>query len=210
MTPGQSMTACGAKTRRDTPCKRGAGWGTGHPGVGRCKLHGGASPNAELVGAVEIARRQMHAMGVALDVHPHQAIQQCIRIAAGEVQYATERIAELAPEDAVGPVVTTRPLKYEKGAESSTERVEEHGPPAAHIWIKVRHDAMDRLVAYSKVALAANVQEHAARIAEQEGQLIATAIARILADLGVGDHPEARPVVRRHLTEIAEIADGES
>lgn len=25
------------------PCKRPAGWGTGHPGTGRCKLHGGKS-----------------------------------------------------------------------------------------------------------------------------------------------------------------------
>lgn len=34
---------CGAKTRNGTPCKKTAGWGTNHPGTGRCKLHGGAS-----------------------------------------------------------------------------------------------------------------------------------------------------------------------
>lgn len=34
---------CGAKTKRGTPCKRPAGWGTNHVGEGRCKLHGGAS-----------------------------------------------------------------------------------------------------------------------------------------------------------------------
>ncbi|MEA3401317.1 MAG: HGGxSTG domain-containing protein [Armatimonadota bacterium] len=38
------MRTCGAKTRRGTPCKQPAGWGTDHPGEGRCKLHGGASP----------------------------------------------------------------------------------------------------------------------------------------------------------------------
>ena len=38
------MLICGAKTRRSgTPCRRPAGWGTDHPGRGRCKLHGGAS-----------------------------------------------------------------------------------------------------------------------------------------------------------------------
>lgn len=40
------MTAsCGA-TARSTgkPCQRPAGWGTDHPGQGRCKLHGGKSP----------------------------------------------------------------------------------------------------------------------------------------------------------------------
>lgn len=35
---------CGAKTRSGGKCKRPAGWGTEHPGDGRCKLHGGASP----------------------------------------------------------------------------------------------------------------------------------------------------------------------
>ena len=35
---------CGAKTRQGTPCELPAGWGTDHAGVGRCKLHGGATP----------------------------------------------------------------------------------------------------------------------------------------------------------------------
>lgn len=36
---------CGAKTKKDgSPCQKPAGWGTDHPGIGKCKLHGGASP----------------------------------------------------------------------------------------------------------------------------------------------------------------------
>lgn len=35
---------CGAKTRSGHPCKQAAGAGTDHPGEGRCKFHGGASP----------------------------------------------------------------------------------------------------------------------------------------------------------------------
>ena len=38
---------CGAKKRngpnKGEPCRRPAGWGTNHPGTGRCKLHGGCS-----------------------------------------------------------------------------------------------------------------------------------------------------------------------
>jgi hypothetical protein len=37
---------CGARKRQPSfpgeTCKRPAGWGTWHPAVGRCKLHGGA------------------------------------------------------------------------------------------------------------------------------------------------------------------------
>lgn len=36
---------CGATAKRTRqPCQRPAGWGTDHPGLGRCKLHGGATP----------------------------------------------------------------------------------------------------------------------------------------------------------------------
>lgn len=38
------MTICGAKTRQGGGCKQKAGWGTDHVGIGRCKLHGGATP----------------------------------------------------------------------------------------------------------------------------------------------------------------------
>jgi hypothetical protein len=37
-------STCGAKTRNGGACKRPAGSGTDHPGQGRCKLHGGATP----------------------------------------------------------------------------------------------------------------------------------------------------------------------
>lgn len=40
-----STPVCGAKRNKtDATCARPAGWGTDHPGTGRCKLHGGLSP----------------------------------------------------------------------------------------------------------------------------------------------------------------------
>jgi hypothetical protein len=43
----KSYRICGGKTRNEETispvCTRPAGWGTIHPGLGRCKLHGGAS-----------------------------------------------------------------------------------------------------------------------------------------------------------------------
>jgi hypothetical protein len=37
------MDICGARNRQGKPCGRVAGWGTNHPGEGRCKIHGGNS-----------------------------------------------------------------------------------------------------------------------------------------------------------------------
>lgn len=37
---------CGATKKQDEgTCELPAGWGTDHPGVGNCKLHGGSTPN---------------------------------------------------------------------------------------------------------------------------------------------------------------------
>lgn len=200
MSSQDPVNRCGAKTRGGTPCQRPAGAGTGHVGTGRCKLHGGASPQAELSGAVQLARRDATVLGAPLDVEPHVAILECIRIAAGEVRYASEQIANLSEDDAVGAIVTT---VEREGGENGGGSETRHGPPALHIWAVVRHQAMDRLVDYSKVAINAGIEERRVRLAEQQGALLAQAIRGILAELGVGDRPDVPGIVRRHLTLVA-------
>ena len=201
---------CGAKAKSTgKPCQRQAGAGTDHPGVGRCSRHGGSSPQAQLSGVVELGRRRAMVMGLPAPADPAEAILEMLALARGEVIYATEQIAALHDDQAVGPVttITRRPLKEEKGAESLDITVEEiqHGPPALHIWIRVRREAMDRVVQYSATALRAGVEERRIKLAEQQGQLLADVIRGVLADLGVDQHPDARRVVRRHL-ELAAVS----
>lgn len=170
---------CGAKTRDGTPCDRPAGWGTHHRGTGRCRSHGGSSPQAEVAGAMRLAAAETRVMGVPLDVSPHVALLQCIAIAAGEVAYATERIAELEDHEALDD-------------------------GRLNVWIRARHLSMDRLAHYSKLALAANVAERQVRVAEEQGRLIASAIRGILTELGVPVTEEIGPLVRKHLTMVVE------
>lgn len=197
------MDACGAKTRAGSPCQKRAGEGTSHLGEGRCKMHGGASPRAELAGVIVLARREAATMGRPLDVDPHEAILECIRIAAGEVQYASEQIACLEHDDAIGPVTTTVDRTAYGGENAVSYNQETKGPPALNIWITVRHIAMDRLVNYSAVALKAGVEERLVKVAEAQGQMLARVIEGILNDLGVGDDPRKPEIVRRHLTLVA-------
>ena len=65
---------------------------------------------------------------------------------------------------------------------------------------------MRDLVDFSKAAIAAGIAERTVRIAEQQAQLMATAVRGILTDLGVADRPDAPAVVRRHLTLLAGAA----
>lgn len=201
----KTVARCGAKNRHGKPCRLPAGHGTSHVGVGRCRRHGGASPRAEVAGAVQLARREALVMGRPVDdLQPHEALLECIAITAGEVRYASDRIAELEPGEAVGPVVSTRPLKEEKGAEHPTERVEEHGPPALHIWVQVRHQAMDRLVNYSRIAIAAGIAERQVKAAEQEARAIAEAMRQFAIRMGLDPaDPKVREAMRGGLTVIA-------
>lgn len=48
---------CGAKTRKGTPCKRPAGWGTDHAGKGKCKLHGGNAGRPVITGRYSVKHR---------------------------------------------------------------------------------------------------------------------------------------------------------
>lgn len=52
------MQLCNAKTKAGTPCKHQLGWGTDHPGSGRCRLHGGAGGSSIKHGRYSVKHRQ--------------------------------------------------------------------------------------------------------------------------------------------------------
>ena len=190
---------CGGLKRKGGKCSLPAGWGTSHVGVGTCKLHGGSTPQAEVSGLVCLARRERQIMGAPLSIEPQDAILECIRISAGEVAYASERISELEASDAVAPVKRTLVRKTDDGTVQEVRL----DAPALHIWIRSRREAMDRLVSYSFAALKAGIEERRVRVAESQGALLAGAVQAILRELGVDQRPEVAGIVRKHLTVLA-------
>ena len=48
---------CLATTRGGKKCQKRAGWGTSHPGTGKCKLHGGATVSHTAAAAKKVAAR---------------------------------------------------------------------------------------------------------------------------------------------------------
>ncbi len=188
---------CGAEKRNGGKCTLPAGWGTVHKGAGHCKLHAGSAPSSVVKGLVQLARRD--ALMGPLSIEPQDAILECIRISAGEVAYASERIAELQASEFVGNPKHTLVRKTD---EDTVQEVRSD-PPALHVWIVVRQQAMDRLVQYSFAALKAGIEERRVRLAEQQAMLIAQAIHGVLRELGVSDRPEVNQIVRKHLTAVA-------
>ncbi len=96
----------------------------------------------------------------ASDVMPDDALRLCVRIAVGEVVYASQQIA-LLPD-------------------SSAER-----DGRLHPWIRVRQQAVDLLARVSTMALDAGVVEREAEVARLSGAQLASALRAALAGLGL-------------------------
>jgi|307.fasta_scaffold00350_8 hypothetical protein len=152
----RKLDRCGAKKHSGEECRHRAGFGTDHPGIGRCKYHGGSTPGHNSV----IARQHaVEFMGAPMDITPIQAIIWCIRISAGEVQWLSTEIAKIVEqEDWIEDTVSGKQL---------------------HVFQRARAETQDRLVSYSKIAISLGLAERSIRLAETFG----ATIARLLEDI---------------------------
>jgi hypothetical protein len=162
----------------DLYCMKKAGWGTDHPGFGRCKYHGGSSPQHR---ARAERNRQITFMGRPKDISALDAIVWAIKITAGEVEWLSSQIAEINNKpDWIEFTISGKQL---------------------HVFQRARADALDRLVRYSKDAIALGLAERTVRMAEQFGATIARLLEGIQKDLDLS--PSQRSVwpvvVRKHL-----------
>ena len=90
-----SYAMCGARRKQATTrCRRPAGWGTLHPGAGRCKLHAGSTVQGTAAAATELARR--HSVETGVETTPAEFLQKALDLHAGEVEYCHERLRALA------------------------------------------------------------------------------------------------------------------
>lgn len=180
----KKMGYCGAKKKGRTEehgvvfCMKKAGWGTNHPGMGACKYHGGSTAAHR---ASAERRRQIEFMGRPKDISPLDAIIWAIKITAGEVEWLGTQIAEVKKADWIEFTIQGQQLS---------------------VFQRARADAMDRLVKYSKDAIALGLAERAVRMAEQFGATIARLLEGIYAEI-----PDLTPaqkaawpvIVRKHL-----------
>lgn len=168
---------CGAKKRGGGKCAMPAGWGTSHYGIGKCKLHGGSTPNQVKAAASEEYRRLL---GNPIEINPLDALLWCIKIRAGEVQWLSERIAELDQKDWLEDTIVGKQL---------------------HLWVRERKGAMADLARYSQMAISLGIAERAVKLAETYGEMLARLIQGILGDLNLSDEQRAKApqIVRRHL-----------
>lgn len=207
MTTPHPGPKCGRTKRSDgTPCGQAAGWGTDHPGIGACKLHGGSAPSGRVAAQREAAQAAVRTLGLPLDIDPATALLDEVRRTAGHVTWLGERIAELAPNDLVQGVRGIRRRQGPDGDDVTTE-----AGPAVSVWLDLYQRERRHLVAVCAAAVAAGVAERQVRLAEQQGAQITEGLRWLAAMITLRWDLDARRAGDFHswvATMLGALADG--
>jgi hypothetical protein len=180
---GHGKRLCGAAKRQGGGhCRKPAGWGTSHPGRGRCRLHGGATRSQTKRAADEEIEERASAMLAELGTRPVDNPLEELQRLAGRV---------LAWERVIGELVN----------ELDSVRYETEFGEQLRSEVALLERAMDRceriLVAMARL----NLDERLVRISEAQGRQVVGAILGAFADIGLSREMQdaVRPAIARRL-----------
>ena len=141
-------------------------------------------------------------MGLPIDIDPLDALLHCVRITAGEVEYASVQVAALNADEALVQQAEHTEGRMAEGPVSVTKT---SSIAQLHAWVRTRQDAVDRLARYSKMCLDAGVAERQIQIAEHMGTTIGRLLTAVLGELVLTPEQElkAPTIVARQLSLMA-------
>ena len=185
-----------------------------------CRVHGGRAPQVKAAAARRLAEqaaeRAVRTLGLPVDISPTEALLEEVRWTAGHVAWLRSRVQELAEEP------THRHVSFDgededlletpgqRGALTwGTTKVKTGGDDAGttqeakpSVWYELYARERAHLIRVCSEAIRAGVEERRVRLAEQQGDLLALAIRRILEAFGLGDDPRVATIVPGVLREI--------
>ena len=215
MTPRQEPVKCKARKQDGTRC---GAWPI--RGAEVCRVHGGRAPQVKAAAARRLAeqaaQQAVRTLGLPVDISPTEALLEEVRWTAGHVAWLRSRVQELAEEP------THRRVSFDgededlletpgqRGALTwGTTKVKTGGDDAGttqeakpSIWYELYARKRTHLIKVCDAAIRAGVEERRVRLAEQQGDLLALAIRRILEAFGLADDPRVPEVVPGVLREI--------
>lgn len=181
---------CGAKTRQEESaeyCGLPAGWGSDHPGIGRCRLHGGNTGGQKIQAAKIRADRELRSVLAELDVEPVDDPLQALLNLGGQV---------LAWQEAAATLVNrlNDRIRYEGAAGAEQLRAE----------VALYERAMDRAAHVLGLIAKLNIEERMVAVSERQADRVISAIDAALAHAGVTGPAAAgaKQVAARHLRAV--------
>lgn len=218
---GEGPKLCGAKTRRGRPCKRPAGAGTNHPGIGRCKLHGGSTRNHVIAAAKIAAEREAQRMvaRAGVDADPIEHLLESLHRAAALVEVWGAMVAaidEAAEEEAKSAGEIRGALGYDHADPDSHDELvvwsrdrmmalNRHGEAQVHPYVREYQAALERRAKFAKLCIDAGIAEKHVQLLERQVELAQKAFEATLGelDLSAADKQKVRRGYARHLRAVA-------
>lgn len=172
---------CGAIKRNGSPCHREAGWGTDHKGYGRCKHHTGSTHSGKLAAA----KAETSDMATSLRVTPAQGLLGVLHLAAGQLQFVTQKVAELPEKD----LLVNTPFGT-----------------AENPWLRLQRQIMQDVAKFSRSAADMGIQERQQNLAETQTSLVAQLMEKVLGELDLtpAQRKQVGPAIREHLTLVVD------
>ena len=181
--PPPDERRCKANSKQSQErCKKWA-----EPGLDVCRMHGGGTARAKAAGQRNVQRAAAQAAvatyGLPVEIDPLDALLGELHRTAGHVAWLAQIVGSL---------------------DRSELRQRTMAGSVPSVWVQLYQDERKHLAAVARSCLSAGVEERRVQLAEQQGQLVAQVISKVLAGLGVDPTSEqAREVVRRELMAVA-------
>lgn len=176
-----------------------------------CRMHGGsavqvraaaARREAEAAAAAELGKAMLTLGDHAGDVDPAKALLDEIAWTHAHVQWLRTKVQGLTSTDLVwGKTQTDQGIGPQGPVDTTTEK---SGP---NVWYQMYLTEREHLVKVTSAALRAGIEERRVKLAEQQGDLVAAVVNRILAALNLTPEQAAQVpiIVPREFRALAEL-----
>jgi hypothetical protein len=143
----------------------------------------------------------LETFGLPRSVAPQDALLEEVHRTAGAVEWLGAVVAGLERDEVVWGLTRVKDGGDDHG---STHEA------GVNVWVKLWMEQRGHLVKVCAAAIAAGIEERRVRLAEGQGQLLATVIRNVLGDLALTAEQQAlvATVVPRHLHAVAELEAG--
>lgn len=187
---GRDKTFCDGPKRQGEPgpCRRPAGWGTPHPGFGRCKLHGGSTRTHRAAAEKAQALAAVRSFGLRDDRPPDEILLDELAWSAGHVIYLRTKVQEQDPKALVWGL--TEEVTKEASETPGTDTTRAARPS---IWWVMYRDAQRHLLEVLKVIKGFDLDERRLEFARvQVAPQIAVVIDGFVQQLGLSPEQAGR------------------
>ena len=206
---------CGEEHNKCIAHKKSTGGPCNQPpieGTDVCRLHGGKAPQvqeaARIRGQERATVEAVRVYGLPRNIDPHQALREEIARTAGHVDWLSEIVANLNPEELTDGIVE-QVTATTQGDEKDERMARVVRRAAPNIWLDLYQRERRHLIEVCKVAIACGLAEREVGLLEEQGRIIASIFRGLEVDAALAFSPEMRQRFReaaaRHLRAVPEL-----